>query len=162
MEKAIKNVKSPLVMAHVDFNRGNILVDETLTNEYAHDIESIDPSIDIKFVDLDYSSYMYRGVDFGKYFSEWRIDVEPLIVVVDQFPSDKEMDIFLSAYRMECGKQFGDEWLENEVNSIERLRQESRVFALNAHLQDISIFLSIAYKEENLEKKKEILVSQNI
>jgi thiamine kinase-like enzyme len=158
IEEAIKNVKSPLVMAHQDFNRGNILVleecgEKGITNPPRSNL------LDIKFLDLDYSGYMYRGLDLGKYISEWRADHIPLIAILDQLPSNQDMDVFLSAYRTECGKQFGAEWMENELNSIEKLRQETCVFALHAHLQDIAFCLYIASEEKDKEKRKEFLVS---
>ncbi|XP_054165233.1 choline/ethanolamine kinase-like [Oppia nitens] len=75
-----------LVFSHCDFNRGNILIRE-----------SIDTSIDMYFIDFDFCSYNYRGIDFGRYFSSWK-HRDPKFGCDPRFPSDEEMYPFIDKY----------------------------------------------------------------
>ena len=140
----LEEVKSPVINTHTDFNRGNILIKD-------------DP-LEIKLVDLDYSGYNFRGVDFGRYFSCWR--QKELLFGFDRFPTDEEMGLFLKAYIKECVNLHGEDYLKNEVNSEAFMIRESKYFTLIAYFIG-SFFLILQYKQYPDEKLK-YLVSLTI
>ena len=140
----LEEVKSPVVCAHSDFNRGNILIKD-------------DP-LEIKLVDLDYSGYNFRGVDFGRYFSCWR--QKELLFGFDRFPTDEEMGVFLKAYIKESVNLNGEDYLKKEANSESFITRESKYFTLISYFIG-SFFLILQYKQYPDEKLK-YLVSLTI
>ena len=132
----LEEVKSPVVCAHSDFNRGNILIKG-------------DP-LEIKLVDLDYCGYNFRGFDFGKYFACWK---QKEIFGFDRFPTDEEMGLFLKAYIKECVNLYGEDYLKKEVNSEAFMIRESKYFTLITYLID-SFFLVLQYTHYPDEKLK--------
>ncbi|XP_046920497.1 uncharacterized protein LOC124500466 isoform X2 [Dermatophagoides farinae] len=97
--------QSSFVFSHNDFNRNNRIV----CNDH------------IKLIDLDYSTYYYRGYDLGRYFSNYRHRDD--MFGAESFPTDHEMDIFLNEYR-------------HEMYSLQQLRAESKAFTLLAYAVD--------------------------
>src|SRR5699024_8669503 len=87
-------------------------------------------SKELFLVDFDYATYNYRGYDLGRYFSNYRHEED--MFGNEGFPADEEMNLFLDAYREECGRLQGDHYLQAEINSIEQLIKEAKVFALKA------------------------------
>ena len=140
----LEEVKSPVLCTHTDFNRGNVLVKD-------------DP-LEIKLVDLDYSGYNFRGVDFGRYFSCWR--QKELLFGFDRFPTDEEMGLFLKAYIKESVNLNGEDYLKKEVNSEAFMIRETKYFTLIAYFID-SAFLVYQYAINPNDKQK-YLVSLTI
>ncbi|KAJ6221871.1 hypothetical protein RDWZM_000416 [Blomia tropicalis] len=117
----LDKIKSPLVFSHCDFNRGNRLVQREPKTGKSR----------VYLIDFDYSCFFYRGFDLGRYFSNYRHRED--MFGDEGFPTDDEMKLFLEAYRNECGRLQGDQYLLNENNSLERLIIESKVFTLMAY-----------------------------
>ena len=122
MERVVKELDSPLVFSHNDFNKKNILVKDS-------------KQLEILLIDFDWSAYNYRGVDFGQYFSSWgQFETD---LGSGEFPTDHQMSVFIEAYIKEMCKIFGDSFAEQEINSMKRLIKEAKVFALMAFMKDI-------------------------
>jgi len=67
IKKAIETTKSPIVFCHNDFRGSNILIKESQSNNDK-----------VLFCDFEYSSYGFRGFDFGSLFSDWgRTSLKP-------------------------------------------------------------------------------------
>ena len=137
----LKSVKSQLVTAHMDFNRGNILVKD-------------DP-FEIRLIDLDFSGYNYRGTDFGRYFSTWR--QKEMLFGFDRFPSDEEMSLFLKAYIKENVNLHGEGYLKKEINTVASMIKETKYFTLIAYFVD-TLFLIFKCKISQ-DDKQEFVVS---
>jgi len=106
-KKAILASYSPIVFTHCDFNRGNILIRD-------QKIE-FNNNLDIFLIDFDFSSYNYRGIDFGRYFSSWG-HKDPMFGF-GEFPTDDQMSVFINAYIEESIKLFDNSYAKIEVNS---------------------------------------------
>ena len=132
----LKSVKSQLVTAHMDFNRGNILIKD-------------DP-FEIRLIDLDFSGYNYRGTDFGRYFSTWR--QKEMLFGFDRFPSDEEMSSFFKAYIKENVNLHGEGYLKKEINSVDSMIKETKYFTLIAYFVD-TLFLIFKYKTSQDDKQ---------
>ena len=133
-----------LVFSHSDFNRGNILVQES------------DQKLDIFFIDFDYSSYNFRGIDIGRYFSSWR-HTDPHFGA-EVYPTDEEMSTFLDAYIDESNKIFGNSYSDSELNSKEYLIKESKLFTLVSLIIDVGFCIWMA--DMNDSRIDEFLVNQ--
>ncbi|CAG2108024.1 unnamed protein product, partial [Medioppia subpectinata] len=120
LKQMIVDLKSPIVFSHNDFNRKNILIRET------NDENS--QQMDIYFIDFDFSSYNYRGTDFGTYFSNWCHREIPF--GFGAFPTDDQMLVFIDAYIREMTAINGNSFTQLEINSRQRLIKEAKVFAL--------------------------------
>jgi len=125
--------KSPLVFAHVDSHRDNRIVQEKI-NPQTGKVEK-----KLYFIDLDFAMFQYRGMDLGIYFEsfgqkEYRFGEGPL-------PDDKKIVEFLEIYRQECSKCLGEDYLEKEENSIERMLSEVKVFVLYSYF--LSVWISL-------------------
>ena len=125
LRKLMVNVGSPIIFTHNDFNRRNILIRETEDKT----------DFDIFLIDFDWSSYNFRGADFGQYFSGWcqkASDWE-----CNPFPSDQEMSVFIDAYIKRMTEIFGEKYAKQDINSRERLCKESKVFAMYSMVRDV-------------------------
>ncbi|CAG2165404.1 unnamed protein product [Oppiella nova] len=91
VKRAVQSAPKILVLSHCDFNRGNILIQEN------------GDKLDLFFIDFDFTSHNFRGMDFGRYFSSWRhkdshFGCEP-------FPTDQQMIPFIDAYIKESNRK---------------------------------------------------------
>ncbi|CAG2166656.1 unnamed protein product [Oppiella nova] len=141
-QRTVTELRSPIVFSHNDFNRRNILIQESDNNN------STD-NPDIYLIDFDWSNYNYRGVDFGQYFSRWgQTDTE---FGSGDFPADTQMYDFIEAYIQEMTKIYGKSYAQNEINSRERLIKESKVLALLAYIKDILYCMDSTDSRDNHE-----------
>ncbi|XP_054633708.1 choline/ethanolamine kinase [Dunckerocampus dactyliophorus] len=85
---------SPVVFCHNDVQEGNILIlrkgDERSTDK-------------LMLIDFEYSSYNYRGFDFGNHFCEWMYDYTynkwPFYKATpEDYPSREQQLIFIRSY----------------------------------------------------------------
>lgn len=143
-------VKSPLVFTHGDFNRGNRLVKQE------DKVDGI-ANKQIYLVDFDYSTYNYRGYDIARYFSNYR-HVDDMFGD-EGFPTDQEMSLFLEEYRQECAQVQGDSYLQQQINSLQQLIKEAKVFVLNAYAVDFFFCLMMYTLDAKSDKKHYFLVS---
>ncbi|CAG2102829.1 unnamed protein product [Medioppia subpectinata] len=109
-------IKSPVLFSHNDFNRTNILI---------RDLNPDNNQLDIYFVDFDFSSYNYRGCDFGNYFSTWASDSAEF-GVDSRFPTDRQMWPFIDGYIREMTAINGNSFTQLEINSFQRLIKEAK------------------------------------
>ena len=123
--KVIKHINPPIVLSHNDFNKKNILVKETESSE----------DFEIFLIDFDWSTYNYRGIDLGQYFSNWG-HIEPEFGT-GEFPTDEQMIPFIDAYIEEMCQILGDSYAKQEINSRQQLIKEGKVFALMAYIKDV-------------------------
>ncbi|CAG2103513.1 unnamed protein product [Medioppia subpectinata] len=109
-------IKSPVLFSHNDFNRTNILI---------RDLNPDNNELDIYFVDFDFSSYNYRGCDFGNYFSTWASDSAEF-GVDSRFPTNCQMCPFIDGYIREMTAINGNSFTQLEINSRQRLIKEAK------------------------------------
>ncbi|KAH9511185.1 hypothetical protein DERF_009657 [Dermatophagoides farinae] len=123
LKKLINKVDSPLLFSHNDLNRQNRLVKFDDNGQKQ-----------IYFIDLDFSNYGWRGLDLGRYFSNYRHHDD--MFGNEGFSDDQQMNLFLDEYRCELSKHHSSEWLKDERNSLEHLRDEAKIFTLKAYSVD--------------------------
>lgn len=143
-EKITRSMGSPLVFSHLDFNRGNRLIRRKT------DPTTGKATIEIRLVDLDYSNYNARGADLGRYFSNYQH--RETMFGDEGFPEDAEMELFLEAYRQECARLLGTEYLDDEQNSMAALIKETKAFTLKAYYVDW--FFAIFMLADQTEREK--------
>jgi thiamine kinase-like enzyme len=145
IKNAILASNSPIVFAHCDFNRENILIRENSNNN----------NPEIFLIDFDFSSFNYRGIDIGRYFSSWGHE-DPLFGF-GEYPTDEQMSVFVCAYINESIKIFGNSYSESEINSKENIIKEAKLFTLICYLVDALFCLYMSTTDES--KLNEFLVS---
>lgn len=151
IKSQIDRVKPPYVFSHSDFNRGNRIV-AFEKNESGELVKQI------YLLDFDYSNFNHRGIDFGRYFSNYRHKED--MFGDEGFPTDQEMELFLAEYRNECARIRGDSYLAEDINSMKQLRAESKVFTLNAYLIDVYFGLFMYITTPEGPKAEYFLVSE--
>ncbi|KAH9403865.1 hypothetical protein TYRP_014376 [Tyrophagus putrescentiae] len=143
-----KKVNSTFVFSHSDFNRGNRLVAKVKDPETGVEKKRI------WIVDFDYSTINYRGIDFGRYFSNYRHEDD--MFGDEGFPTDEEMALFLEEYRQECARIQGQFYLE--ANPLEMLIREAKIFAMQAY-SDFFFCLMMYTNDPKGPRKDYFLVS---
>jgi len=127
VKRAVQSAPKILVLSHCDFNRGNILIQEN------------GDKLDLFFIDFDFTSHNFRGMDFGRYFSSWRhkdphFGCEP-------FPTDQQMIPFIDAYIKESNRLTGNAFSKSEFNTREHLIKEAKLFTLVGLILDVTFCL---------------------
>ncbi len=145
IKKAILASNSPIVFTHGDFNRENILIRENSNNN----------NPEIFLIDFDLSSFNYRGIDIGRYFSSWGHE-DPLFGF-GEYPTDEQMSVFVCAYINENIKLFGNSYSKLEINSKENIIKEAKLFTLMCYLIDVLFCVYTSATDES--KLIEFLVS---
>ena len=107
----IESSDSPIVFSHNDFRFGNNMVTED--NQ-------------IVLSDFDLSTYFNRGFDFATLFNGFDI----LSKNSFEFKDDSIVKEFISCYVRKSEKLFGKQYSENEINSVEHIFMETKVFSL--------------------------------
>lgn len=142
-----KKVNSRFVFSHSDFNRGNRLVQKVKGEDGGERKR-------IWIVDFDYSTINYRGIDLGRYFSNYRHEED--MFGDEGFPTDEEMALFLEEYRQECARIQGPQYLE--ANPLEQIIREAKIFTLTAY-GDYFFCLMMYLNDPKGPKKDYFLVS---
>jgi ethanolamine kinase len=137
--RCIDAMNSPIVFSHNDFRGSNLLVHEI--------VDDNNPRL-ITLCDFEYSCYYYRGFDLGVCLSEFG---NTLLSAPQQIPSDKVLEEFLRGYLDESIKIHGEEYGLNDQNSMRRLINETKVFALAAKMFGVMF----------LFRTKELFFTQN-
>ncbi|KAM4618594.1 choline/ethanolamine kinase isoform 2-T2 [Polymixia lowei] len=118
---------SPVVFCHNDVQEGNILKledrDHTSTER-------------LMLIDFEYSSYNYRGFDFGNHFCEWMYDYThnqwPFYKATpDNYPTREQQLIFIRSYLTEHGTR--TENAEDQTQLEEDMLLEANRYALASH-----------------------------
>ncbi|XP_049578705.1 choline/ethanolamine kinase isoform X3 [Syngnathus scovelli] len=127
LRKLLAETPSPVVFCHNDVQEGNVLIlhkgDQTSTDR-------------LMLIDFEYSSYNYRGFDFGNHFCEWMYDYTynqwPFYKATpEDYPSREQQLHFIRSYLSEqrgCGDQNVDQRQMEEDMIIEANR-----YALASH-----------------------------
>ena len=106
----IASSDSPIVFSHNDFKFGNNLVAEQ--NQ-------------IVLSDFDSSAYFNRGYDFATLFNCFDKKSEAF-----EFKDESIIKEFISCYVREGDKIFRKQYSENEINSVDHIFLETKVFSL--------------------------------
>ncbi|XP_054157232.1 choline/ethanolamine kinase-like [Oppia nitens] len=122
IKDVIKRTNSPVVFTHNDYRSDNLMV-----------IESPDSvnNQSIVVCDFDYSAYGYRGYDFALILREWHrkryIDVRD----VDGIPQDDQIvRPLIEIYVNKCNDIHGSDYSANDVNSVDHILYEIKVFQM--------------------------------
>ncbi|XP_036373729.1 choline/ethanolamine kinase [Megalops cyprinoides] len=120
---------SPVVFCHNDVQEGNILM-----------LEDQDPSSKEKLmlIDFEYSSYNYRGFDFGNHFCEWVYDYTydqwPFFKAnLDNYPNREQQLHFIRSYLAESGGYSENTMHEDQARIEEEMIIETNRYALASH-----------------------------
>uniref|UniRef100_A0A8B9K4F4 ethanolamine kinase n=1 Tax=Astyanax mexicanus TaxID=7994 RepID=A0A8B9K4F4_ASTMX len=116
---------SPVVFCHNDVQEGNILMLD------GRDRNSSDK---LMLIDFEYSSYNYRGFDFGNHFCEWVYDYThdqwPFFKAnLDNYPNRQQQLHFIRNYLSECE----DNVPEDQAKIEEDIIIEANRYALASH-----------------------------
>ncbi|XP_034542485.1 choline/ethanolamine kinase [Notolabrus celidotus] len=118
---------SPVVFCHNDVQEGNILMledkDQTSTDR-------------LMLIDFEYSSYNYRGFDFGNHFCEWMYDYTynqwPFYKATpEDYPTREQQLHFIRSYLAEQG-QHSDATVD-QTQAEEDMIIEANRYALASH-----------------------------
>ncbi|XP_064198532.1 choline/ethanolamine kinase [Anguilla rostrata] len=122
---------SPVVFCHNDVQEGNILMLDGVEQ---------DPSSTEKLmlIDFEYSSYNFRGFDFGNHFCEWAYDYTydkwPFYKEnMENYPSREQQLHFFRSYLAESGGYAESMTVEDRARVEEGLINESNRYALASH-----------------------------
>ncbi|KAJ8392291.1 hypothetical protein AAFF_G00076550 [Aldrovandia affinis] len=120
---------SPVVFCHNDVQEGNILM-----------LNDRDPSSAemLMLIDFEYSSYNYRGFDFGNHFCEWVYDYTydqwPFYKAnVDNYPNREQQLHFIRNYLAESGGYSENTMYEDQARIEEDMIVEANRYALASH-----------------------------
>eukprot|EP00795_Rhopilema_esculentum_P011660 gene11660-21908_t len=121
------DTNSEVVFCHNDAQEGNILLIEENGKQ------------DVLLIDYEYSSYNYRGFEFGNHFCEWMYDYSnnnypKFFLRVEDYPTKDQQRIFISAYLRSSKQLRGDADIEPTEEEIEQGLCEANRFALASHL----------------------------
>ncbi len=144
--RCIDAMNSPIVFSHNDFRGSNILVHEI--------VDDNNPRL-VTLCDFEFSCYYYRGFDLGVCLSEFG---QTELATLQPFPSDQVLEEFLRGYLDESIKIHGEEYGLNDQNSMRRLINETKVFALAAKMFAI-MFLFRAKELFFTKNKNDIMVN---
>jgi len=119
LKEMLTQIRSPIVFSHGDLQENNILCDRG-TGE-------------LHFIDFEYSSYNYRGFDFGNHFCEWSIEYSDklpngFLINVENYPSAEQRLVFFTSYLNEF--HLDPVNFQKEIDSLER---EAELFTLFSH-----------------------------
>ncbi|XP_024137610.1 choline/ethanolamine kinase isoform X2 [Oryzias melastigma] len=94
LRKLLAATPSPVVFCHNDVQEGNIL---DLKDKDGNSIDSL------MLIDFEYSSYNYRGFDFGNHFCEWMYDYTydewPFFKATPKnYPTREQQLLFIRSY----------------------------------------------------------------
>ncbi|KAK1887185.1 Choline kinase alpha [Dissostichus eleginoides] len=123
----LAETKSPVVFCHNDVTEGNILI-----------LEDKDPNTTdrLMLIDFEYSSYNYRGFDFGNHFCEWMYDYTynqwPFYKATQEnYPTREQQLHFIRAY---LAQQRGHSDIsKDQTQEEEAMIIEANRYALASH-----------------------------
>jgi thiamine kinase-like enzyme len=131
LKKLVLKIDSPIVFSHNDFGFNNILVKDYDETKYTNDR--------IVLSDFEFSSYCFRGRDFGIVFDDW--------LNFNQLSYEKShesiIEPFLESYYFENVKIHGNSYAEEEKNSVKHLLIESKIFLLLQKMFSIVYHLNV-------------------
>ncbi len=127
LKKLVLKIDSPIVFSHNDFGFNNILVKDNKTQDR------------IVLSDFEFSSYCFRGRDFGIVFDDW-LNFNELCY---EKSYESIIEPFLESYYFENVKIHGNSYAEEEKNSVKHLLIESKIFLLLQKMFSIVYHLNV-------------------
>ncbi|KAM6961424.1 choline/ethanolamine kinase [Aplochiton taeniatus] len=129
LQKLLATTPSPVVFCHNDVQEGNILMLE--------DRDSAS-SERLMLIDFEYSSYNYRGFDFGNHFCEWMYDYTydqwPFYKATpESYPSKEQQLHFIRSYLAETGGSLENSMHKDQTRIEEDMLLEANRYALASH-----------------------------
>lgn len=120
---------SPVVFCHNDVQEGNILILE------GRDHSSTEK---LMLIDFEYSSYNYRGFDFGNHFCEWMYDYTfdrwPFYkATAENYPSREQQLHFIRNYLLKTEGYPDGITHEDQTRMEDELLLEANRYALSSH-----------------------------
>ena len=125
---AAETAESPVLFTHNDFRSSNLLITE--------------PNEELVVCDFDVTGYGYRGFDFVSLSREWgrpQFDKTPVRGIPFK---DEEMKSLIEIYVEECVRIHGKSYLENEINSVDHILKELKIFLLFSALLGVVYFMN--------------------
>lgn len=118
---------SPVVFCHNDVQEGNILILEEKDHASTERL---------MLIDFEYSSYNYRGFDFGNHFCEWMYDYTynewPFYKATpENYPTREQQLIFIRSYLAENRR--GSDIAVDQTQIEEDMLVEANRYALASH-----------------------------
>uniref|UniRef100_A0A673JND5 ethanolamine kinase n=1 Tax=Sinocyclocheilus rhinocerous TaxID=307959 RepID=A0A673JND5_9TELE len=125
----LESTPSPVVFCHNDLQEGNILL---LSGRENTDRQRL------MLIDFEYSSYSYRGFDFGNFFCEWTYDYTydkfPFFITnTKNYPTKAQQMHFFQSYLLESHAGFENLSEEDQLKLKEDMLVEVNRFALASH-----------------------------
>ena len=153
LKKTLEDIGSPNVFSHIDFRGSNIMI--------------VEPNDQIILCDFEYSSYGYRGFDFGSIAVEWNRHIDELFKAenfLEKYPNDNQIKTILKPYIEESERIFGKKWSEDRINSMDQLVKEVKLFSMVANMFIVLFAIKNDEKDEKAfpMDKKIMMVSLNI
>ncbi|XP_034443668.1 choline kinase alpha isoform X1 [Hippoglossus hippoglossus] len=129
LKSLLDSTHSPVVFCHNDCQEGNIL----LLNSHENSDQQ-----KLMLIDFEYSSYNYRGFDFGNHFCEWMYDYNcdefPYFKVDAQaYPSKAQQLHFIENYLRESDGSFEQLSEDEQTKLKEEMYVEVNRFSLASH-----------------------------
>jgi thiamine kinase-like enzyme len=137
LEKTMEDIGSPNVFSHIDFRGSNIMI--------------VEPNDQIILCDFEYSTYGYRGFDFGSIAVEWNRQIDELFKtenILSKYPNDSQIKAILKPYVEESERIFGKKWSEDRINSMDQLVKEVKLFSMAAKMFKILFCVKNDEKDE--------------
>lgn len=150
VERFLSTTKADVAFCHNDAHEGNIMYNR------------VDGSLSL--IDFEYAGYNYTSYDIANHFCEWMfsydIDETPYFKYLpSQWPSDKTIRTFLSAY-FHCQK-CDQELIDFKINEIKQFSFVSSVYwalwALSKDESEINFDYS-AYAHARLDAMRKMLI----
>ncbi|XP_067850097.1 choline kinase alpha-like isoform X3 [Heptranchias perlo] len=129
LRSLLQATPSPIVFCHNDCQEGNLLL-----------LKNTENSTDQKLmlIDFEYSSYNFRGFDFGNHFCEWMYDYNcdeyPFFKAdIKKYPTKMQQLRFIRVYNAECQNEFDDLDDMQMAKMEDQMLEEINRYALASH-----------------------------
>ena len=116
----LKKANSPVVFTHNDYRSSNLLITE--------------PNNELVVCDFEYGGYGHRGHDFLNIMREWGRNPFDFKDMANLPPEDSLFRPFIEIYVEECIRISGKSYSENEINSVDHILKEAKIYLLNGTL----------------------------
>ncbi|XP_067902501.1 choline kinase alpha isoform X2 [Heterodontus francisci] len=129
LRSLLQATPSPIVFCHNDCQEGNLLL---LNNTEDSDDQKL------MLIDFEYSSYNFRGFDFGNHFCEWMYDYNcdeyPFFKAdIKNYPTKMQQLHFIRVYHAEYQNEF-DNLDDKQMATMEdQMLEEINRYALASH-----------------------------
>ncbi|XP_038664126.1 choline kinase alpha isoform X1 [Scyliorhinus canicula] len=129
LRSLLQATPSPIVFCHNDCQEGNLLLLEHTENPGDQKL---------MLIDFEYSSYNFRGFDFGNHFCEWMYDYNcdeyPFFKTdIKNYPSKMQQLHFIRVYSAELENEFDDLDDKQMAKMEDQMIEEINRYALASH-----------------------------